>query len=186
MVNVHRATTSDSKVVAPKRAASPSFTLVEMMIVVLIISIIGAMAVARLGNTSLTRLRAAANVLAADLSFAQVESIAHADSPRVVVFNPTTSTYHIATTADLDVPITNPITKTPYSVRFGHGTAATLEGVTLSPTGVGGDNKLAFGAYGQIDQATSATVTLLCNGSNITLTINAITGEVTISDIISN
>ncbi len=156
------------------------------MIVVLIVAIVSAMAVARLGNTNLTRLRSAANLLAADLSFAQIESIAHADAPRVMVFNSGAGSYHIASVSDLDIPIINPITKAPYSVRFGQGAAAALHDVTVAPTGVGGDNRLAFGAYGQLDQATAATITLLCGNASITLTIDPLTGETVIGDVVSN
>lgn len=156
------------------------------MIVVLIIAIVSALAVARLGNTSVTRLRSAATLLASDLSFAQIESISHADAPRVVVFNSGTNGYHIATTSDLETPITNPITKAPYTVQFGHGTASALHDVTLAATGVGGDNRLAFGAYGQLDQATAATITLICGNASITLSIDPITGETTIGDIVLN
>ena len=168
------------------RAPRTGFTLIEMMIVVLIVAIISALAVARLGNTSTTRLRSAATLLAADLNYAQVESIAHTDSPRVIVIDPTTSTYHIAAATALDTPITNPITKAPYSITFGQGTASALVGITIAATGVGGDNRLAFGAYGQTDQATAATITLLCDGESITLTIDPITGETTIGDIIAH
>ncbi len=151
--------------------------------VVLILAIVAAMAVPRIGDTATAKVRSAAQVLAADLAFAQVESIAHSDDLRLVVLDPTNHRYHIAKASATATPVTNPISKQPYRVTFGQSDAASLAGVTISSSSVGGDNQLKFGAFGQIDQAANATITLSCDGFSCTLTIHATTGAVTIGDI---
>jgi hypothetical protein len=61
-----------------------------------------------------------------------MESIAHGDALRVVVFDSSTSSYRIATAATPATPITNPVGHLPYTVTFGSGRAGTLSGVTIS------------------------------------------------------
>ncbi len=152
----------------------------EVMIVLLIISIVAAMAVARLGDTAASRLRSAAQTLVADLGYAQVESIGHGDDPRVVVFDLVHHRYHIAPAAQSATPITHPISKAPYRVTFGQGAANVLAGVTIAAVSVGGDDQLQFGAYGQLDQAVAATITLAAGGHRVTITIDPVSGEATI------
>lgn len=161
-----------------------AFTLIEMLIVVLVISIIGALAVARMGDTAVTQLRSAAQLLVADLGFAQVESIGHGADLRVVVFDIASNTYHIAAASDVNTPITNPVSKAPYEVTFGQGTAQSLSAVSISAVSVGGDAQLKYGVYGQLDQATAATITLITESHTVTITIHPVTGEATIGDIV--
>ena len=161
------------------------FTLIEMMIVVLIVSIIGAMAVARMGDTAVTQLRSAAQLLVADLGFAQVESIGHGADLRVVVFDVAGNSYHIAAASNAATPITNPVSKAPYQVIFGQGTTQSLSAVSISAVSVGGDAQLKFGVYGQLDQATAATITLITESHRVTITIHPVTGEASIGDIVA-
>lgn len=173
---------------APPAAPVRAFTLVELLIVVLIIGIVAGIAVPMLGQTDSTRLTAAAQLLAADLAFAQNESITHGDDPRLVVFDAAANTYHIAPTSTPDTPVTEPVTGQPFAVTFGQGRAAQLAGVTLSTLSMDGDSgstndRFAFGIYGQIDQATDATITLASGGMTILVTVNATTGETTIGSL---
>jgi prepilin-type N-terminal cleavage/methylation domain-containing protein len=162
------------------------FTLVEVMLVVLVLAIVAAVATARMGKSDVQKLVAAAQLLAADLAFAQVESITHGEDPRVVVFNTPANAphgYHIAAAATPNTAIINPVGKMPYEVRFGFGRAAPLDGVTITGQSVGGDGRLGFGLYGQLDQTINATITLACGGKSIMLTVNAVTGETTIGNV---
>lgn len=153
------------------------------MIVVTILGIAAAIVVPTLGNTAPTRLRGAAQLLAADLAYAQIESLSHGDDPRVIVFDTAANTYHIAATSDTTIPITNPIGGVPYLVDYGAGRAAHLADVTISAVSLDGDSELGFGIYGQTDQSTDATITLAAGTSSVTLTVDPSTGEVTIGDI---
>ena len=159
------------------------FTFIEVLIVVLILGIAAALVVPQMGQTAATKLIEAARLLAADLGEAQIESMAHGQDLRLVVFDPDHNAYQIAAASDPDTPITNPIGNLPYRVVFGSGRARPLDGVTLQSLSVGDDDQLGFGIYGQLDQATDATITLACEGKTITLTVQASTGEVTISGV---
>lgn len=162
--------------------------MLEMMIVVGILGIIGALAVPMFSATDATRLTSAANVLAADIDAARAESIAHAEDVRMLVFDADTITWHIAAASDTATPIDHTDTGLPYSRSFGSGALDQLEGVTvfsydLDAASETDDNKLGFGIYGQTDQTTDPTITLASNNLRLTLTINANTGEVTIGNI---
>ncbi len=179
---------TDPTILTPPCRGRRGFTLVEVLLVVVVLAIVAAVATARIGKTDSQKLIGAAQILAADLAFAQIESITKGEDPRVVVFNtPSTAGsvhgYHIAAAATPNTPITNPVGKGPYEVRFGFGRAAPLDGVTIAGQSVGGDARLGFGLYGQLDQTTNATITLACSGKSITLTIDAITGETTIGNV---
>ena len=160
-----------------------AFTLVEMIIVVLIVGIAAALALPMFGQTDLTRLRSAAGLLAADLGYAQIESIAHGDDLRIVVFDQDANSYRIATAADPDTPITNPIGNLPYTTTFGAGRARDLAGVTIQGYDLAGDDRIQFGIYGQLDQATVATITLAAGGASVTISIDPTSGEVSVGPI---
>ena len=160
-----------------------AISMIEILIVVLILAIAASLAVPMWSDADVTRLRAAADLLAADLAFAQVESISHGDDLRLVVFDTDNNQYHIAASSDPDTPITNPVGNQPYVTQFGQGRAAELTGVTISGYSLGGDDQVQFGIYGQLDQTTDATISLACAGRSITLTLDAVTGEVTIGPI---
>lgn len=154
-----------------------------MMLVVAILGIIGTMAVPMFRDSDLARLRAAAGTLAADLAFAQSDSIAHGDNLRYLVIDQANNAYSITTVAAPTTPITDPVGKIPYHVVFGQGKAYTMTGVTISAYSLGGDARVRFGAFGQLDQTTAGTITLAAGGRTITLTLNPVTGEVSISQI---
>lgn len=162
---------------------SAGLSLIELLIVVAILIVVAGLAMPMLGQTTTDRLAAAARLLAADLDFARVESIAHGDNPRVVVFNTATQSWHIAAASDPTTPITNPVGNIPYSTTFGVGRAAQLAGVTIQSVTVGGDNQLGFGIYGQLDQTTTAAITLACNSRTVTISIDPISGEPSIGAV---
>lgn len=172
-VNIHRHRPT------PRRAG---FSLLEMLAVVTILATLGMLVTPHLTDSHTTKLRSAAELLVADLEYAQAESIAHGDDLRVVVVNSTT-TYTLATAAAPSIPIIEPVTKRNCVVTFGSGRANMLSGVTISNYSLGGDTKLGFGMYGQLDQAANATITLSCGGSTCIVTYNATTGQATIGSI---
>ena len=166
-----------------RRRRPRAFTFIEMMIVITIILILGALVTPMLGQTAATRLASAAQLLAADLAFAQVESISHGDDPRVVVFDQAGGNYRIAASSDPATPITNPIGNQPYQTTFGSGRARELDGVSIQGYSLDGDDTLGFGIYGELDQTTAATVTLASEGFTIVLTMDPVTGEASIGQV---
>lgn len=154
--------------------------MVEIVVVLLVLAISSALVVPLFKGNSATQLRTAAQLLAADLDAAKIESITHADDPRVVVFDLIEHTYQIAPSSTPASPITNPFDKKPYLVDFGVGRASALPDVTIASVDLDGDNQLGFGIYGQLDQTTDATITLAADGATVTLTVDPATGEVTV------
>ncbi len=166
----------------PPYQRAGAFTLLEIMIVVAILAILASL-VPMIGSTDEARLRGAAQMLVADLELAQMQSIAHSEDGRVLVFAAAGDAYHLGTASSPATPIINPIDKRDYVVQFGVSRAFYLGGVTITGTSLGGDNQLGFGEYGQLDQATPATITLGAAGSTITITLDPLTGEVSVGPI---
>jgi Tfp pilus assembly protein FimT len=152
----------------------------ELLIVIALIGIATTLAIPMLSGTDGTRLRAAGNLLTADLGFAQLESISHADDPCVVTFDQAAGSYTVARSSDPATPITDPGTNLPFVTKFGVGRAAELTGVSIQGYSLDGDDQLGFGIYGQTDQTTPATITLQSGNATLTVQIDPTTGETSI------
>jgi len=162
--------------------------MVELMLVVAVLGIIGALALPMFTGTDVTKLKAAARVLASDIDAARAESIAHGEDPRVLVLDDTHHAWHLAAASDPDTPIRHADTGRPYARTLGVGPLRQLDGVRihaydLDTDSQTNDHRLGFGLYGQTDQASDPTITLAAGNNTLTLTIHATTGEVTIGDI---
>ena len=155
-----------------------AFTMVEVLIVVVILGITASLAVPMFQDSATTQLREAASLVAADLDAARIDSLSHADDPRIVVFEPVARRYYVAGASDPATPVDNPFDHLPYRVTFGKGRATVLGQVGIgSVTVVGDDNTVAFGVYGQLDQATPAVIELTADGNRVTLTLDPATGR---------
>lgn len=162
--------------------------MLELMIVVAVLGIIGALALPMFSATDVTKLTSAASVLAADIDAARAESIAHSEDLRYLVLDDDNLTWHIAADSDTTTPISHPETNQPYRRTLGVSALNQLQGVTIESYNLDtasetDDNKLRFGIYGQTDQTTDPTITLRSGDNALTLTINATTGEVTIGQV---
>lgn len=153
------------------------------MIVVVILAIVALTGISAAGGGHASKLIAAAQTLAADIDYARAESAAHGDALRVLVVDQANDRYHIAIAGDTATPITHPVTKAPYRVTFGSGTAMSLTGVTISGASLGGDDHVQFGIYGQLDQTTNATITLSAGNRSITVTLDTVTGQPSIGTV---
>lgn len=160
-----------------------AYTLIELAIVLLVLAIAAALTIPLFGNSNTTKLRAAANILAADIAYTQSESIAHGDDLRLLVINADHTGYRIATQSHPDTAITNPVNHEPYQVTFGQGDQRTLTGVTITATNLSSNNQLIFGALGQLDQTEPAVLTLSAGNSSLTVTVDPSTGQTTISNM---
>jgi len=129
------------------------FTLVELLIVIVLLGIAAGLALPMLGDAKPLQLREAARLLAADIEFAQNESIAHGDDPRLITFDTAKNCYWIAPASAPDTPITDLVRQEPYLVTLGAG---------------------------RPDQTTTATITLAAGSSALIVQVASGSGEVTI------
>ena len=162
------------------RARAPgdrALTLVELLIV--LVAIAATLAVRLTADA--TRLRAVARLLTADLAFAQIESITHADDCCVVIFDQANGSYTIARSSAPGTPITEPVTGQPYVTQYGSGRVAELAGVSIQGHSLDGDDRVEFGMFGQIDQTMAATITLQVGALSMTVRIDAASGGASIT-----
>ncbi len=159
-------------------------TLVELMLIVATVAIVAALVVPAIGQTDTMRLRQAAALLAADLEYAQLESITHPDDPRLVVFEPDEHRYHLAAGSNPDQPLKHPGDGSAYRTTFGMGRAGELAGVNIALANKG-TNRIAFGPWGQLDQSNDATVILTTDDHSVTLTVDPATGQTAVADLIA-
>lgn len=165
----------------PREGGRSAYTLIEVLIVVTILGIVAAIVVPAGGTTGATKVRAAARLLVADIEFAQNESIAHPDDPRLLVIDQANSRYWVAAVSDPATAINDPAGSGTMLVQFGSARAAYLGGVTVQSYALGGDAELRFDGLGQPDQTTAASVVLECEGHTLTITVSPTSGEVSAS-----
>jgi len=155
-----------------------AFTLIEVLVVITIIAVVGAIVLPRLTADDQIRLTAASSIIASDIELAQVMTIAYPEQPVVVVFDPPKSTYHLSYADDPATPLLRPGTNQPIEVTLGEGRAASAAGVTFELIEIPG-NTLAFNAQGGVeDLSTKPYVVLKINGREIGLKIATTTGTV--------
>lgn len=161
------------------------FSVVELLIVVMIIGIIGMIAVPAASHLRAPRLRTAADILAADLEFCQSESIHEPSALRIVRFDVSNNRYWLALAASQATPISHPADSLPYRNDFSTGRNRVLQGVRLvSISGVTCYPwNLAFDAYGKPQLTQSPVITLAADGKQITVTVDATTGDVTVGNV---
>lgn len=145
-----------------------------------VLMILAGVAVPMFGSTDAHKLSWAATQLESDIVFAQAESFVHADNPRLVVFDTAANKYSIITQADPLAPLTHPISGKPHTVAFGKGDFTHLSGVKIQGYALGGDDRLGFGLYGQLDQTTDASIVLVAGepAATVTITVNSGTGRI--------
>lgn len=177
-------------------SARRAFSLVELLIIIMLLAIVAGLALPTLGDTDQLKLREAARLLAADIEYAQAESIAHAvpDEQRIIKVDVGENRYWIGTNAAPDTPIddlTRPLHEDEdkyedYLIAYGQGRALGLSGVEIQAVDFGRDAYLRFDQYGTplhpdgTLRTSDATISLTAGGSTLNVVINHGTGEVTI------
>lgn len=91
-----------------KRSA---FTLVEMLVVIVILGIAGAMVIPSMGSTGVLRVQGAVRTIVADITFMQSDAVAFQEK-RAMLFDVPTSTYRlVAVPGDTIQPASNTLYK---------------------------------------------------------------------------
>ena len=156
------------------------FTLVEVIIVVVILSIAAMMAIPMMSSAGSVQIRSAADALAADLEYAKSMAISHQQNYGII-FDPGNNKYYVVTDSD-NSPIPHPVKKGfPYTINF--ATDSRLNKVVLKSTNFG--NQIYFDYLGSpLNLLNSGTITLepKGGGSTITITVELVTGFISISN----
>jgi len=162
------------------------FTLIELMIVLVIMGVAAAIAVPMISSAGSMQIRAASNMLAADLEYAKSAAISRGEYFSVV-FDKTTETYRIED--ENGAVISHPVRKQfDYEVNFQE--ESRLNRVDIVDADFDGASAVTFdylgspssGTPGSLAPLNSGVVTLEAGGITKTVSVEPVTGFVSISD----
>lgn len=152
------------------------FTLIELLIVIVIIGIAATIAVPLISSAASMQIRAAGGVVAADLEYAKSMAIT-TGQPHSVVFEPANERYSIQ--CPIGTVIKHPITQKENGYIVDFATDGRLDRVDLINTGFSG-NTVTFNSLGSPDNG--GEVRLQAGGVSRTVTVEAVTGFISVSD----
>jgi prepilin-type N-terminal cleavage/methylation domain-containing protein len=174
-----------------KHGLRKGFTLVEVLIVVVIISIAALMAVPMFSSAGSMQIRSAANIIAADLEYAKSMAITTGQN-YAVIFDATAESYQVA--------IVNPDATTtviPHPVKQGFDyvedfkndsrlSRVNISSVQFDP---GSGNTITFDYLGSPYSGTdisnplnSGSIAISADGATATISVEPVTGYITISN----
>jgi prepilin-type N-terminal cleavage/methylation domain-containing protein len=162
------------------------FTLIELLVVIVIVGIAAAIAVPLMSSAASIQIRAAGGIVAADLEYAKSMAITTGQQHRVVFNDVGNDSYEIrkVVNSSTDEAIEHPITKRPqYVVNF--ATDGRLNRVSITSAGFGSpsSNAVTFDSLGSpVGLATEGEVVLQAGGITRTVTVEAVTGFISVSD----
>jgi prepilin-type N-terminal cleavage/methylation domain-containing protein len=166
------------------RLSWQAFTLIELLVVIAILAVAAAIVVPMTASAGSMQLRAAANLVAADLEYAKSMAISRGQMYSVV-FDKTTETYQIE---DPNGVISHPVKKGfPYRVDFRNDSR--LSQVDIDDVSFDAGNRIAFDYLGSPYNGNSppgplnsGVITLRGGGATKTVRVEPVTGYVTISN----
>jgi len=151
------------------------FTIVELLIVVVILSIVALTAIPMMSSAASIQIRSAANMIAADLEYARSMAISRGQN-HSVVFDKNTDSYKIVDQGG--TVIQHPVKKGfTYVVDF--RTESRLSRVDITNAVFNGDQIVVFDCLGSPDSG--GAVNLQAGGISTTITVEPVTGFVSIS-----
>ena len=160
-----------------------AFTMVELLIVMIIISISAMIVIPMIGSASGMQLSAAANMIAADLEYAKGIAIGRGQNFSVI-FDTSSDSYQIE--GQNGNTISHPVKKGfDYVIDF--GSEGRLEKVRISGVNFDGTDSIKFDylgcPYNGNDTAlNSGVVTLTAGETNMTVNVEPITGFISITE----
>ena len=150
------------------------FTVIEILIVMVIITIAALTAVPMMSSASSVQIRSAASMIAADLEYAKSMAISRGQN-YLVRFDQNADSYQIE---DTDGVILHPVKKGfDYLVDFGNDTR--LNRVDITGANFSGNPDVEFDSMGSPDSG--GTVSLQAGGTTVTITVEPITGYISIN-----
>lgn len=164
-----------SRNLPPSRSFRRGFTLVEMLVVLLILSIAAALVVPQALRTSSLAAQSAARLVMADLEYAQNQAIV-TQSPVTVSFDLLGNSY---TVSNASGPLVHPITKKDYVVDL--DSRRGLEGVALETVSFNGALDVTFDSLGAPDN--DGTIVLSAGAHAYRVTVAPVSGRVTVEQV---
>lgn len=164
---------------APFRRA---YTLVEILIVVTLLGIAGAVVVPQIGSTDVLRVQAAVRTVVADINFAQSDALARQEA-RALVFDTLNNTYTL-----VEVPgnTVDPPNNTVYTVDFNN--TRKFHDSRIVEANFDGDSTLLFDELGGPIASPGSTtpsggglVKVTGSGAQFEIRVEAYTGRVTVT-----
>ena len=176
----HRCCSQDSKY--DLRAPGSSFTIVEILIVVVIIAIAAMVAIPMMSSGGSMQIRSAANMIAADLEYAKSMAIGRQQN-YAVVFDAAGESYEIkdynSVSSSWEV-IDHPVKKGfQYVMNFNNDSR--LSKVDIAAVDFGGTSQIEFDYLGSPING-GGTVSLQAGGTTITINVEPVTGFISITD----
>ena len=153
------------------RALQHAFTLVEILVVVIILGIAGAIIVPSIGSRDDLKAAAAARVIMADLIYTQNLAITNQGN-RFVAFDTAAQKYSVTDSGA--VVVSHPVNHVPYVQKFGGTSQADLPDLKLVSTNFVGISGVAQKTIGFDELGTPLT----CSTAGVTETLT--TGTMTI------
>lgn len=175
----------------PRRPIPCAYTLIEVLVVVVILGIAGAMVIPAMGSTGVLKIQGALRSIVSDITFAQCDAVAFQEK-RAIVFDTTNSSYALvqvpgntvdAATNTMYDP-TKPTGK--WEVNFITDPRWGDARITAADFGAGTKTLIFDGLGGPVTDASSnnpgpgGTITVTGSGASWTITVEAFTGRVTV------
>lgn len=169
------------------RRVRGGFSLIEIITVILILSIAALMAVPMFSSAANVQVRTAANVIAADLEYAKNLAITTQEA-HFVTFNTATEAYDVRKISDTANPIGHP-TKSgaQFVTELSTDTRTSKVDIVTADFDAVSNNTITFdylgGPYsgqGTASPLNSGTITLESEGFTMTVTVEPITGYITV------
>jgi general secretion pathway protein H len=169
------------------RRARRGFTLIELMIVMVILAIAAAMVVPMASSAGSMQVRAAGNMVAADLEYAKSMAISRGQKYSVV-FDTTNETYKV--TDQNGNTISHPVKQGfLYTVNFRNDNDSRLNQVDIATVSFDGSSAVSFdylgspysGTGGSVAPLNSGVITLQAGGVTKTVNVEPVTGYISVN-----
>lgn len=161
------------------------FTLVEIIVVVIILSIAALLSIPMFASAADMQLTTAANMIAADIDYAKNLAITKQQNFSIV-FRIDTDSYEVRD--EDNIPIEHPVNPGNLTVVFPSDSRTSRVDITSANFDANTDRALTFDYLGSpysgltaTNPLNSGTITLAADDFTITITVEPVTGYVTIS-----